>query len=164
MYCPPFDHQDVIDGNASMVYEIVEQMNGSVPDAIVCCVGGGGLIGGIFKGKIVRGKAEIRFKDGEASRMERWFDIVPSGLTLVPVVAVETTGAGSFHAAYTAGQLVGIPAITSLAKSLGAKKISQITFNLAQQHAGPVKSILVSDTQAANATWRFASTIHNWTY
>jgi L-serine/L-threonine ammonia-lyase len=50
LYCPPFDHQDVIDGNATMVYEIVEQMNGIVPDAIVCCVGGGGLIGGIFKG------------------------------------------------------------------------------------------------------------------
>jgi len=50
MYCPPFDHQDVIDGNASMVYEIVEQMKGDIPDAIICCVGGGGLIGGIFKG------------------------------------------------------------------------------------------------------------------
>ena len=51
LYCPPFDHQDVIDGNASLIYEIVEQINGVVPDAIICCVGGGGLIGGIFKGK-----------------------------------------------------------------------------------------------------------------
>jgi threonine dehydratase len=25
-------------------------MNGVAPDAIICCVGGGGLIGGIFKG------------------------------------------------------------------------------------------------------------------
>jgi threonine dehydratase len=33
-----------------MAYEIVEQMNGIVPDAIVCCVGGGGLIGGMFEG------------------------------------------------------------------------------------------------------------------
>ena len=50
LYCPPFDHEDVIDGNATMVYEIVEQMKGRIPDAIICCVGGGGLIGGIFKG------------------------------------------------------------------------------------------------------------------
>ena len=76
--------------------------------------------------------------------------------SLVAVVAVETSGAGSFHAAHVAGELVGIPEITSIAKSLGAKKISQLTFDLSQQHDGPVRSMLVSDAQAANATWRFA--------
>jgi L-serine/L-threonine ammonia-lyase len=50
LYCPPFDHEDVIAGNATMVYEIKEQMNGTIPDAILCCVGGGGLLGGILKG------------------------------------------------------------------------------------------------------------------
>ena len=95
--------------------------------------------------------------------MERWFLIALSELTPVPVVAVETTGAGSFHASHVAGQLVGIPEITSIAKSLGAKKISQLTFDLAQQHSGLVNSVLVSDAQAANATWRFASTSpHVW--
>jgi len=76
MYCPPFDHQDVIDGNASMVHEIVEQMNGQVPDGIVCCVGGGGLIGGIFKGKVFASKLRLglkmvkqaRWKNGSQSR------------------------------------------------------------------------------------------------
>jgi L-serine/L-threonine ammonia-lyase len=159
MYCPPFDHQDVIDGNASMIYEIVEQMNGVVPDAIVCCVGGGGLIGGILKGaSISLVEPEIRFENGKASGMERWFlDWWDVELISVAVVAVETTGAGSFHAAHVAGKLVGIPEITSIAKSLGAKKISRLTFDLAQQHGGPVQSVLVSDVQAANATWRFAS-------
>jgi len=71
-------------------------------------------------------------------------------------VAVETHGAGSFYASYTAGKHVSIPAITSIAKSLGAKKISKITFDLSRQHTGHVSSMLVSDAQAANATLRFA--------
>jgi L-serine/L-threonine ammonia-lyase len=50
LYCPPFDHEDIIAGNAGMVYEIAEQLNGCVPDAIICCVGGGGLLGGILEG------------------------------------------------------------------------------------------------------------------
>ena len=33
-----------------MVHEIKEQMKGAIPDAIICCVGGGGLLGGILKG------------------------------------------------------------------------------------------------------------------
>lgn len=48
MYCPPFDHPDVIEGNANLVYELEKQIE--PPDAIISCVGGGGLIGGIFQG------------------------------------------------------------------------------------------------------------------
>lgn len=72
-------------------------------------------------------------------------------------MAVETYGAASFHASYVAGQLVAIPEIKTIALSLGAKRISKITFDLSRQHTGHVSAMLVSDTQAANATWRFAS-------
>jgi L-serine/L-threonine ammonia-lyase len=72
-------------------------------------------------------------------------------------VAVETNGAASFYASHVAKEHVAISEITSIAKSLGAKKISKITFDLSQQHPGHVNAMLVSDAQAANATWRFAS-------
>ena len=73
------------------------------------------------------------------------------------VVGVETHGAASFYAAHTAGKYIGIDKIDTIAKSLGAKKISKLTFDLSQRHPGHVASMLVTDTQAANATWRFAS-------
>jgi L-serine/L-threonine ammonia-lyase len=72
-------------------------------------------------------------------------------------VGVETYGAASFHASYTANEHVEIPRIDTIAKSLGAKKISKVTYDLSRQHPGHVSAMLVSDTQAANATWRFAS-------
>jgi L-serine/L-threonine ammonia-lyase len=79
-------------------------------------------------------------------------------LNVVAVVAVETHGAASFHASYTAKQHISIPKLDTIAKSLGAKKISKITFDLAMKHNGHVRAILVSDAQAANASWKFAST------
>jgi L-serine/L-threonine ammonia-lyase len=132
-------------------------MRGVIPDAIVCCVGGGGLIGGIFKGKLyIKIWLICRSEDGATTRLERWYFPNLLRLIKVTVVAVETHGAGSFYASYTAGEHVSIPAITSIAKSLGAKKISKLTYDLSRQHAGHVSSMLVSDAQAANATWRFA--------
>jgi L-serine/L-threonine ammonia-lyase len=73
-------------------------------------------------------------------------------------VAVETHGAASFHASHVANKHIAIPEINTIAKSLGAKKISKLTFNLSREHSGHVNAIPVSDAQAANATWRFAGT------
>ena len=71
-------------------------------------------------------------------------------------MGVETEGSASFWAAHEAGELVGIPEINTIAKSLGARKISRATFNLMIRHPGHVSAMVVSDAQAANASWRFA--------
>ncbi|WOS64330.1 threonine ammonia-lyase [Sinorhizobium fredii] len=45
---PPFDHADIIEGQASVAAEIVEQLpDGAVPDLVVLPVGGGGLAAGV---------------------------------------------------------------------------------------------------------------------
>ncbi|GAO51393.1 tryptophan synthase beta subunit-like PLP-dependent enzyme [Saitoella complicata NRRL Y-17804] len=131
VYCPPFDHEDIVDGNASMVRELKLQLD-KKPGAIVCAVGGGGLLAGILHGL----------------REVGWDD--------VPVVAVETVGAASFHASMTAGSLTTIPAITSIATSLGARRVSQTCFDLATTHPGAVHSVTVSDAEAVDGCVRFA--------
>ncbi|BFZ62815.1 catabolic L-serine/threonine dehydratase [Saitoella coloradoensis] len=138
VYCPPFDHPDIVDGNATMVNELVEQLamgGGEKPGAIVCAVGGGGLLSGILHG----------------------LREVGSGWEEVPVVAVETDGAASLHASLTAGNLVTIPAITSIATSLGAKRVSQTCFDLATAHVGSVKSVTVTDAEAVDGCVRFVN-------
>jgi L-serine/L-threonine ammonia-lyase len=80
-------------------------------------------------------------------------------LLLVAVVGVETEGAASFNASFKARQHISIPVLTSAAKSLGAKKISKMTFDLFMQHPGHVNSLLVTDAQAAMGAVHFAGTI-----
>ena len=47
---PPFDHKDIIEGQATVALEIAAQMpNGRVPDMVLLPVGGGGLSAGVTR-------------------------------------------------------------------------------------------------------------------
>ncbi len=123
----PFDHPLLWEGYASIIDEITNA--GLRPDAIVVSVGGGGLYSGIVEG------------------------LRRNGLTSVPVLAVETEGTASFHAAIEEGKLVELEAIRGVATSLGAKKVARRAFDLQAMH--PTKSVVVSDAQTVSACVRF---------
>jgi L-serine/L-threonine ammonia-lyase len=46
---PAYDHETLWEGHSSMIKEIHEDLK-IKPEAIFCCVGGGGLLGGIMAG------------------------------------------------------------------------------------------------------------------
>lgn len=123
----PFDDPLLWSGHASMIDEVAHA--GVVPDAVVLSVGGGGLLSGVAEG------------------------MARNGWEQVPIIAVETEGAASFHAAVQAGQTVALDAITSIASSLGAKRVCEQSLQYAQKR--PVQSALVSDTSALDACERF---------
>ncbi|MET3612496.1 threonine dehydratase [Rhizobium aquaticum] len=58
MMVPPFDHPDIIEGQATVAAEILAQLpDGSVPDLVIIPVGGGGLSSGVtgyLAGTVVR--------------------------------------------------------------------------------------------------------------
>ncbi|CRI57670.1 pyridoxal-phosphate dependent enzyme [Pseudomonas sp. CCOS 191] len=122
----PFDDPLLWTGHASMIDEVAQA--GCKPDAVVLSVGGGGLLRGVVEGLQRNG----------------WQD--------VPVLAVETAGAASLHAAMAAGHTVELPGITSVATSLGAKRVAEQALACTRQH--PVVSHLVSDREALDACER----------
>jgi L-serine/L-threonine ammonia-lyase len=143
VYVPPFDHPDIWDGHSSLVHELKQQLanlhnsssllNGSsnkAPDAIVCSVGGGGLFNGIMQG------------------------LDQIGWSSTQVVALETAGADSLNAALKAGELITLPGITSIATSLGATRVAEQTFKLAQRPN--VRSFVLSDAEAVMGCWKLA--------
>ena len=131
IYVPPFDHQKIWDGNATIVEEIRTQMpDGGPPDAVICSVGGGGLLNGIIQG------------------LER------SGWGDVPVLAMETDGAHSLANSLRVGENTTLPRITSIATTLGATRVADKTFENAQKPN--VRSVVLSDAEAAMGTWRLA--------
>ena len=123
----PFDDPLLWAGQDIMVEEVVG--GGFKPGAVVLSVGGGGLLSGVVEGLQRNG----------------WAD--------VPVLAVETTGAASLHAAMQAGHTVALPRIASIAGSLGAKRVAEQA--LACTRRQPVHSHLVSDRAALQACERF---------
>ena len=132
VYVPPFDAQEVWDGNATLVEEIFEQLTPEegVPDALVCSVGGGGLFSGIMQGLDAAGHSDMK------------------------VLALETEGAHSLALSLEQGRLATLPAITSIATSLGARRVAAQAFTYAQRKS--VINHVLKDSEAQDGCVRFA--------
>lgn len=123
----PFDDPLLWRGHATLIDEVLR--SGLRPDAIVLSVGGGGLLSGIVEG------------------------LHRIGWTDIPIFAVETEGAASFHKALEAGHSVELEQITSIATSLGAKRVCEAAMQWSKKH--PIYSVVVTDKSALHACEHF---------
>ena len=98
-FLPPFDDEDVIEGQASVAAEIEAQMGG-LPDHIVMPVGGGGLSAG------------VRSYVGDRS----------------VITLVEPEGGACLHAALKAGAPVRLPRVDNFADGAAVAQIGEKTF------------------------------------
>ena len=127
-YIHPFDDARVWAGHATLVEEVAE--TGWRPGAVVVSVGGAGLLCGILEG------------------------LHRVGWTDVPVVTTETGGAESFAASVSAGRLVTLDRISSIAVTLGARTVAPKALDWSRRH--PIVPCVVSDRDALDACRRFA--------
>jgi len=118
----PFDHPDIWEGHTSIVQELYGQLP-KKPDAVICVVGGGGLLCGIAKGLQRVG----------------WND--------VPILACETEGSTKFKESYETGTVVHRSVITTIAKALGVSYVTSEVLNL--NHS--ITPIVVTDKDTVKA-------------
>lgn len=118
----PFDDPLVIAGQGTIGAEILEDCP-QVTD-VFASIGGGGMAGGVAVA-VKNTKRKTRF----------W--------------GVETIGADAMSKALEAGKPVTLPAITSIAKTLGAPAVSDRTLKLIQDLFESVT--VVTDTEATHA-------------
>jgi threonine dehydratase len=118
-YIHPFDDPLVIAGQGTIGLEILDDL----PEAtdVIVSIGGGGLAGGVAVA-IKSLKPEVRI----------W--------------GVETEGADSMAQALVAKRVVELSRVTSIARTLGAPAVSEVTLKLAQQYLESVT--VVSDAEA----------------
>lgn len=122
IFVHPFDDDVVMAGQGTLGLEIVEDLP-EVTDVVVS-IGGGGLMSGV--------SFAIKEKNREAK-----------------VWGVETVGADAMSQALAAGHPVTLPAITSIAKTLGAPAVSESTLYAAQTRLESVT--VVTDDEAVGA-------------
>lgn len=117
----PFDDERVIAGQGTVGLEILEDCP-QVTD-IFASIGGGGLAAGVAIGTRA-----------------------PSSASSPRVFGVETHGADAMAQALAAEHVVDLPAITSIAKTLGAPAVTERTLKLTQDHLESVT--VVTDSEA----------------
>ncbi len=121
-YIHPFDNPQVMAGQATIFGELCAQLD--PVDVVIASIGGGGLISGLLSANQHAG--------GQAR-----------------IYGVETSGADSMAQSVRAGQIVELPAITSICGSLGARKTEPRQFDIVRQYAEAVA--VVSDRDAVAA-------------
>lgn len=118
----PFDDVHVAAGQGTVGLEILEDL--PAVTRVYTSIGGGGFISGV------------------ATALR---SIKPD----VKVIGVETRGADAMSQSLAAGTLVELPAITSIARTLGAPKVSDFTYRIVKELVEEV--IVVEDAAAARA-------------
>ena len=114
-----YDDQRVLAGQGTLAMEWEEQAEGL--DTVLIAVGGGGLIGGAAS----------------------WYQ------ERVRVIAVEPEDAPSLHHALEAGRIVGVEVGGVAADSLGARRVGELMFPIAQKFVS--RALLVTDEQIVAA-------------
>ncbi len=124
---PPFDHPDVINGQGTVGYEIINDCYkyDIVPDLVLCCCGGGGLIAGV--------STAIKEK-------------YPN----VPIYAVEPESYNDTYLSLKNNVITEVDiSKKSICDSLLASKPGEITFSINKENLSG--SLLVSDIEALKA-------------
>lgn len=127
-YVHPFDDPLLWEGHATLVAEVLA--TGLDFDTVLLSVGGGGLLCGVAQG------------------------LVQAGRPGVHIVAAETHGADSFARSVEAGHRITLERITSVATSLGAKRVAEQAMVVARDFR--VTPRVVSDAEALDACLAFA--------
>ncbi len=126
VFIPPFDHLDIITGQATLGLEIWDQ----VPDldTVLVPIGGGGLAAGVA--------TAIKLKAAEAGRRVR-------------VIGVQATNAAGFLPSLDAGQVVTASIAPTIADGIAVARPGELTFPLVEEFVDEV--ITVSDDEIARA-------------
>ncbi|MDG4646880.1 threonine ammonia-lyase IlvA [Roseibacterium sp. SDUM158017] len=129
-FLPPFDDAHVIEGQASVAVEMMQQLGGA-PDVLVLPVGGGGLSAG----------------------MRRYLSALGAN---VEIVLVEPCGGPSLKAALEAGAPVEVPITDSFVDGAAVARIGDLTFEAlkdvdpASLHLAPENRICVTIQEMLN--------------
>ncbi|KAH2766055.1 hypothetical protein KXW10_008280 [Aspergillus fumigatus] len=161
----PFDNEPIWEGNSTIIDELAAQLppvttreeaiaysGRALPlDAVICSVGGGGLLNGLIMGLERR-----RHLQNQSSHYSN--DITSSQPNPIHILAVETQGTDSLALAVAQKSLVSLPKITSQATSLGAIRVSERTFKYAISPPPgiAVHTAVLSDADAARGVLRLA--------
>ncbi len=125
---PPFDHPDIVAGQATVALEIVEQL----PDVetVVVPVGGGGLISGVVSGLAAAG-----------SNAGVW--------------GVEPAGAPKLQRSLAAGKVVRLERTGSIADGLITLNVGDVPFAELTRERGRIRGVVLVEDDSIRAAVQF---------
>jgi threonine dehydratase len=125
---PPFDHPDIVAGQATVALEIVEQL--PEVETVVVPVGGGGLISGIVAG-------------------------LAAAQSTAHVWGVEPIGAPKLHRSLAAGEVVRLDRTSSIADGLITLNVGSIPFAELTRQRERIRGVALVEDDSIRAAVQF---------
>src|SRR5947208_4279879 len=125
---PPFDHPDIVAGQATVALEIVDQL--PEVETVVVPVGGGGLISGVVTGLAAAGSTAA-------------------------VWGVEPAGAPKLHRSLAAGKVVRLERTGSIADGLITLNVGEIPFAELTRERGRLRGVVLVEDDSIRAAVQF---------
>jgi threonine dehydratase len=125
---PPFDHPDIVAGQATLALEIVQQL--PEVETVVVPVGGGGLISGIVTGLAAA-----------ASEAVVW--------------GVEPIGAPKLHHSLAAGKVVRLDSTRSIADGLITLNVGEIPFAELTRERERIRGVVLVEDDSIRSAVQF---------
>jgi threo-3-hydroxy-L-aspartate ammonia-lyase len=125
---PPFDHPDIVAGQATLALEIVEQL--PEVETVVVPVGGGGLISGIVTGLSAAGRTAA-------------------------VWGVEPAGAPKLYRSLAAGRVVRLERTGSIADGLITLNVGSVPFAELTRERDRIRGVVLVDDDSIRAAVQF---------
>jgi threonine dehydratase len=125
---PPFDHPDIVAGQATVALEIVEQL----PDVetVVVPVGGGGLISGVAAGLAAAGSDAV-------------------------IWGVEPAGAPKLYKSLAAHEVVRLPKTESIADGLITLNVGAVPFEELSRERARIRGVVLVEDDSIRAAVQF---------
>lgn len=125
---PPFDHPDIVAGQATVALEIVEQL--PEVETVVVPVGGGGLISGVAAGLAAAGSEAV-------------------------VWGVEPAGAPKLHHSLAAGKVVKLDRTASVADGLITLNVGDVPFAELARERRRIRGVVLVEDDSIRAAVQF---------
>mgnify|MGYP006149672101 CR=1 FL=1 len=130
LFIHPYDDNDIIEGHSTIGFEILQDIK---PDIILSCIGGGGLISGLFNyydndnvtnGKYYNGKYYNGNKDNN-----------------IDIIGVEPLGADSMNVSLENNKIIKIDDIDTFVDGASVSRVGERTFNICKRNNLDIKLV-----------------------
>jgi len=125
-FIPPYDHLDVIAGQGTLAFELLEQ----VPDleTVIVPIGGGGLLAGVA--------SVLKQKAAETGRT-------------ITVIGVQAANSAAYPPSLEAGQPLQVPTRPTIADGIAVAKPGLLNFDIIRHYVDEVVTVDEADTARA---------------
>ena len=142
LFIHPYDDNDIIEGQSTIGFEILQELK---PDIILSCIGGGGLISGLFNYYDNDNVTNSKYYNGKYYNGKYYNGKYYNGKYYkggeIDIIGVEPLGADSMNLSLENDKIIKIDNIDTFVDGASVSRVGERTFNICKKNNLDIKLV-----------------------